>query len=192
MTERSIILRSAFWSGQLNYRKWRGIIRKGPEGHMRIFVQSFLHLPMDWLLGEIGHEKFISIWPEIRKGFDEKSPFDRTVLDAWDAIWGVMAAGDSQYPVSSEVSRMPRMRREVLKTIVQNPGITIYDVAKRLQRDYSRVLKDIRLLSDSGEIEIKPDPKSVRKAKQLMPVRSINLSLKTTCAQPLQPSASLL
>lgn len=177
MTDRTIILRSAFWSGQLTYRKWRGIIRRGPEGHMRVFVQSFLHLPMDWLLTEIGDEKFISIWTEIREGFDEKSPFDKTILDAWDAIWGVMVAGDAQYPVSSEVSRMPRMRREVLKTIVQNPGITIYDVAKKLQRDYSRVLKDIQLLSEMGEIEKRPDPKSVRKAKQLLPTRSINSTL---------------
>jgi hypothetical protein len=134
-------------------------------------------MPMDWLLSEIGNEKFISTWPEIRKRFDEASPFDRTVRDAWDAIWGAMAAGDSQYPVISEISSIPRMRREVLRTVVQNPGITIYDLAKRLQRDYSRVLKDVRLLADMGEIEIIPDPGSVRKAKQLLPIRSINSAL---------------
>jgi len=182
MIDRMIILRSAFWSGRLTYRKWRGIIRKGPEGHLRVFVQSFLHLPMDWLLGEIGDENFISIWPEVRKGLDENSPLEASAVDAWDAIWVVMVAGDSQYPVSHEVASLPRMRREVLRTVIRNPGISTYDLAKRLRRDYSRVFKDVRLLAEMGEIEIRPDPQSNRKAKRLIPVRSINAALARVAA----------
>ena len=174
---RTMILRSAFWSGPLTYRKWRGIVRKWPREHAWVFLQSFLHLPMDWLLGELGDDRFISIWPEVRKGFSENSPFERTVRDAWDAIWGVMAAGDSQYPVSFEVASLPGRRREILKTIVYNPGISIYDLARRTRRDYSRVLKDVRLLAEMGEIENRPDPHSNRKAKQLLPVHSINARL---------------
>ncbi len=47
---------------------------------MRVFVQSFLHLPMGWLREEIGDEKFITIWPEVRKGFDENRPFEAASL----------------------------------------------------------------------------------------------------------------
>ncbi|MEE9613604.1 MAG: hypothetical protein V3W31_01455 [Thermodesulfobacteriota bacterium] len=177
MTERAMILRAAFWSGRLTYRKWRGIVRRGPQGHMRVFVQAFLHLPMDWLLKEIGTEKFISIWPEVRKGFSTGSALEKVVLDAWDAIWGVMAAGDSQYPVNPETAHLPRKRREVLKTIVCNPGISVYDLAKRTRRDYSRVLKDVRLLVEMGEVESRLNPLSSRKAKQLLPIRSINTRL---------------
>ena len=177
MISRAMILRSAFWSGRLTYRKWRGMVRRGPQGHTRVFVQSFLHLPIGWLLGEIGDEKFISIWPEVRKGFEANSPFETAVLDAWDTIWGVMVAGDSQYPVSSEIARLPRMRREVLKTVVCNPGISIYDLAKKTRRDYSRVLKDVRQLVEMDEIEIRSDPRSSRKAKQLVPICSINAKL---------------
>ena len=177
MIDSAMILRSAFWSGRLTYRKWRGIVRKGPEEHMRFFVQSFLHLPMEWLLKEIADEKFISIWPEVRKGFDKNKPLEASSLDAWDAIWGVIATGDSQYPVSADVARLPRMRRAVLKTVVRNPGTSIYDLAKRLRRDYSRVLNDVRLLAEMGEIEIRPDPQSSRKAKRLIPARSINAAL---------------
>ena len=79
--------------------------------------------------------------------------------------------------VSSGIARLPRMRREALKTIVCNPGISIYDLAKRTGRDYSRVLKDVCLLADMGEIENRPDPRSNRKAKQLLPVHSINARL---------------
>ncbi len=177
MMDRAMILRSAFWSGRLTYRKWRGIVRKGPEKHLRVLVQSFLHLPMDWLLEEIGEERFISVWPEVRKGFNKDSPLEAITLDAWDAIWGVKTAGDSQYPVSAEVASLPKMRREVLKTIVRNPGISTYDLAKRIHRDYSRVLKDVRLLTEMGEVEMRLDPQSSRKAKRLIPVRSINAAL---------------
>ncbi|MDD5434219.1 MAG: hypothetical protein PH343_02195, partial [Nitrospira sp.] len=141
------------------------------------FVQSFLHLPMDWLLEEIGDEKFITIWPDVRNGFDKNRPLEALSLDAWDAVWGVMAAGDSQYPVSSGVAHLPAMRREVLKTVVCNPGISTYNIAKQLQRDYSRVLKDVRLLAEMGEIKIQSDPRSGRKAKQLIPAHSINAVL---------------
>ena len=174
---RTMILRSAFWSGPLTYSKWRGIVRKGPLEHAWVFVQSFLYLPMDWLLGEIGDEKFISIWPDVRKGFSANSPLEIIVHDAWDAVWGVMAAGDAQYPVSFEVASLPGRRREVLKMVVCNPGISIYDLARRTHRNYSRVFKDVQLLVEMGEIESRPDPRSGRKARQLLPVRSINNTL---------------
>lgn len=66
--------------GDLTYRKWRGIIRKGHEAHTRAFVQAFLHLPMDWLIGEIGTEKFISIWPE--------DMAQEIMYDAWETATG--------------------------------------------------------------------------------------------------------
>lgn len=175
--DKAMILRAAFWSGRMTYRKWLGIIRKEPAEHMWVFVQSFLHLPMDWLRKEIGDDMFITIWPDVREGFDKNKPLEVLYLDAWDAIWGVIAAGDSQYPVSYEVARLSRMRRKVLRTVICNPGINIYDLAKELRRDYSRVLKDVRLLTEMGEIEIRPDPQSSRKAKRLIPARSINAAL---------------
>jgi len=142
-----MILTSAFWSSRLTYRKWRGIVRSGPQTHKRVFVQAFLHLPMEWLLAEIGTEQFISIWPEVRTGFSTDSALEKTVLDAWDALWGVKAAGDSQYPITPNIAPLSRKRRDALKTIVRNPGISIYDLAKRTRRDYSRVFKDVRLLT---------------------------------------------
>jgi hypothetical protein len=177
MTGNGMVLRSAFWSGRLTYRKWRGIIRRGPRTHMRVFVQSFLHLPMGWLLGELGEEKFLSLWPEVRKELRADLSYESAVRNAWDAIWGVVAAGDSQYPVSPEVAGLSRMRREVLKAVVRNPGISVYGLAKMLSRDYSRVLKDVRLLAEMDEIQSRPDPRSNRRAKQLLPVRSINAGL---------------
>lgn len=177
MTDRNVILRSAFWSGRLTYRAWRGIMRKGPKGHGRVFVQSFLHMPIAWLRKELGDDKFISIWPEVRKGFDKDSASERTSLEAWDAIWGVIAVGDSQYPISPQVARLSRLRREALRIIVQNPGISTYGLAKKTGRDYSRVLKDVSLLIKLREVETRLDPRSSRKVKLLLPMHSINARL---------------
>ncbi len=161
----------------MTYRRWRGIIRKGPQGRIRFFVQSFLHLPIDWLLKEIGEERFISIWPEVRKGLNASSPIETVSLDAWDAVWGVLAAGDSQYPVSPAIAYLPKKRREALQVVVCNPGISIYDLTKKTSRNYSRVYKDIQHLIKMGEIEDRPREGSSRKAKQLIPVHSINTKL---------------
>jgi len=177
MTEREMILRSAFWSGRFTYRKWRGILRRGPQAHRRVFAQAFLHLPMEWLLDEIGTERFISIWPEVRKGFSTDSALAKTVLDAWDALWGVKAAGDSQYPIRPGIIQLARKRREVLKAIVSNPGISIYGLAKMTHRNYSRVFKDVRLLAEIDEVELRDDLCSRRKAKQIWPQHSVNIAL---------------
>jgi hypothetical protein len=153
------------------------MVRMGPAAHMRIFVQSFLHLPMDWLLGELGDEKFISVWPQVRQEFSADSPFETAMRDAWDALWGVKVAGDSQYPVRSELAGLPGKRREALKAIVRNPGISVYELARELHRDYSRVFKDVRLLIEMGEIQVRQDVRSNRKIKRLLPARSINTAL---------------
>lgn len=171
------VLVSAFWSGNLTYKKWRGMVRRGPAEHMRTFVQAFLHLPMDWLLKELGDEKFISLWPQVRREISKDSPFEVAMRDAWDAIWGVKVAGDSQYPVIAELGRLPGKRREVLKTVVRDPGISIYALARELKRDYSRVFKDVRSLIDMKQVQIRQEVHSKRRVSRLLPVHSVNTVL---------------
>jgi len=175
--ERQKILRQAFWSGDTSYRRWRGIMRKGLEGHRKVFRQSFLYLPVRWLLREIGEERFVGVWPEIRDEFNIDSPEERTAVDAWDAIWGMIATGDSQYPVDPDVAIISRKRREILQIVVCNPGISAYSVAKRTERNYSRVYKDIQLLIEKGMVESRLKAGSTRREMLLIPKRSGNSML---------------
>lgn len=178
VNEKRMILRRAFWSGGMSYRKWRGIMRKGPEGHRKAFWQSFHYLPMRWLLREIGEDRFIDVWPGIRSEFSTTSPGERTARDAWDAVWGLLAVGDSQYPVDPHVAGLSRKRREILRFIVCNPGISAYAVARKMKRDYSRVYKDIRELVEKGMIEAGIAPVSPRHELQLVPRMSANAILR--------------
>jgi len=158
----------------MSYRRWRGIMRRGPEGHRKTFRQSFLYLPVRWLLHEIGEERFVEVWPGIRDEFSMDSSEERTAVNAWDAVWGMIAAGDSQYPVDPDVAMISRKRREILQLIVRNPGISAYSVAKKTGRDYSRIYKDIQTLIEKGMIESRPRVGSIRREMQLIPKRSGN------------------
>lgn len=161
----------------MNYRRWRGIMRRGPDGHRKTFRQSFLYLPMRWLLHEIGEDRFVKIWPDIRIEFSADSLEEKTAMDAWDAVWGMAAAGDSQYPVLRDVAALSGKRREILRLIVCNPGISAYAVAKKTKRNYSRVYKDIQKIIAEGMAESRPMPGSARRELQIIPKRSGNAEL---------------
>jgi len=171
------VLRKAFWSGTMAYRKWRRIIRGEVEAHNGVFCQSFRHLPMRFLLQEVGKDHFVRIWPELHNSLSEDSPEDKRARDAWDALWGMMTVGDSQYPVSSAVSNLSKKRREVMRLIVGNPGTSAYGIAKITGRDYSRVHKDISMLMDMGIVNAIEGKDLIRKRRQLIPVHSVNAVL---------------
>lgn len=176
--KRERILRQAFWSGKISYRKWRGILLGDATAHRNILLQAFRYLPISWLLREIGEDRFVKIWPSLRDGFDVSSPEERNAKDAWDAVWGIVAAGDSQYPVDAAVGDLSTKRREILKLVINRPGATAYAIAKETGRSYSRVYKDIGMLVEKGVIEARqPLPGSVRKERCIVPKKSINASL---------------
>lgn len=177
MNKKRLLLRQAFWSGDMTYRRWRGIMRAGPEGHRKAFWQSFLYLPVRWMVEEIGEDRLMEIWPSIRDEFSAVSPEERMARDAWDAVWGLIATGDSQYPVDPRVAMLSRKRREILMLVVCTPGISAYAVAKEMKRDYSRVYKDIRELVEKGMVESRIMPGSPRRELQLIPRMSINARL---------------
>lgn len=173
--KRERILRQAFWSGKISYRKWRGILRDDATAHRNILLQAFRCLPISWLLHELGEDRFVKIWPALRDGFDVSSPEERNAKDAWDAVWGITVAGDSQYPVDPAIGDLPIKRREILKLVINRPGVTAYSIAKVTGRSYSRVHKDIVILVEKGIIEARqPLPGSARRERHLMPEKSIN------------------
>jgi len=175
--DRQRILRQAFWSGEMRYKRWRGIMRKDPNGHRRAVLQSFLYLPVRWLLDEIKEEKFIKVWPKIRKMFNGDSAEEKTAVNAWDAVWGMIAACDSQYPIDPNIAMISRKRREILQLVVGHPGISAYLVAKKTGRDYSRIYKDVQILIEKGMVEAIPQEGSIRRAIQLIPKKSCNAVL---------------
>ena len=174
--DKKIILRQAYWSGAPTYRQFRGYLRNF-QRHKKSVATAFRHLPMKFILTEYTEHRFIKDWPQIRKEFKNSEPLDQKPLAVYDAIWGLWCVGDSQYPVSSEVARISKKRKDILRLVIDMPGESIYDIAKKQCRDYSSVYKDVKYLIDKGLLDATVTKSSGRTIKKLTAPHSINTLL---------------
>jgi hypothetical protein len=150
------ILKKAFWDRDVPPKKWRKTLAQGdPSVSRNIVASSFKHLPSRWLVNQIGEETFIKRWPVLREVLqNENDPIAKQRLDSWDALWGILAVGDSQHPVCPEIGAMGSKKRELLKGVIRCGICSVYDLARSVGRDYSRVYKDVRVLTESGFVSV--------------------------------------
>lgn len=178
LADKQTMLRRAFWSGDFPYAKWRRIMRaRAIVGHIETLKTSFIRLPKGFLVQEVGEERFIKLWPKIRSHMNISNGSEAKAISEWDTIWGVLAVGDSQYPVSEDIATMGKKRRNLLKTIAQEPGISIYRLSKRAERDYSRVYKDVKELMSRGALDSKKSRDKGRQVVHLFANNSLNNEL---------------
>jgi len=171
------VIRTAFWSGTLPEKKWRQAMQGSPAAHKLIVKTSFAQMPSTALIAELGEKRFLKVWPEIRKLFDPGDAKDRQRLLLFDSAWGILATGDSQYPVSEQVAALSKGRLALLREIVNSPGLSIYNLAKKTARSYSRVFKEVKLLADYGLVAVEEDKVGNRKVGKLYARESINTKL---------------
>ena len=170
------ILRQAFWSGAPTYRQFRGYLRD-VERHKKSVATSFRHLPMKFILEEYGKDRFIRDWPKIRSEFSFDQPLDQKPLETYDAIWGLWCVGDCQYPVSSTVARLSKRRKQIMRLTINEPGISIYSLAKRQSRNYSSVYKDVKYLIDRNLLDATAAKSHGRTIKKIVAPDSTNTRL---------------
>lgn len=148
------ILKRAFWSGDIDYPAWkRKISARYDSRHARLITTSLEKLPLRWVVSEIGQERFIKKWPEWRERLAVS-----VRREALDGIWALMATGNIQAPVSSEVSRMGRKKRETLKAAYTESPSSIYQLAKIVGRDYAAVYRDV-----GGKMPSIPDASEIQR-----------------------------
>ncbi len=169
-------LRQAFWSGAPTYRQFRGYLRDA-EKHKKIVATAFRHLPMKFILEEHGKERFIRDWPKIRSEFSFDQPLDQKPLETYDAIWGLWCVGDCQYPVSSTVARLSKRRKQIMRLAINEPGISIYSLAKQQSRNYSSVYRDVKYLIDRRLLDATMAKSCGRTIKKIVAPDSINSRL---------------
>ena len=172
------IIRQAFWSGRLLPRKWRAAIMDAGLSHKSIIKTSFTHMPSSVLLDVMGKSTFVKRWPRIRTLFSSDDTMDSKCLLLFDSTWGLLTTGDSQYPVSEKVASLSKGRMALLSEIVNYPGeFSIYGLAKKLSRPYSRVFKDVKKLVSMDLVEIRDDKRNGRKVAKLYSIESINTKI---------------
>jgi len=148
-------IRKTYWSGPPPLERFLAWWRN-PRRHAAMLRAALTYMdPMALLRFAMGSEWLVRHWPDLREGFSESDPLETQARDVWDALWGAYAVGDSQYPahLMRTVAHLGKARRRLLREIVVEPGLSVYALAKRLRRDYSRVYKDVRLLETLGLVE---------------------------------------
>lgn len=181
------MLKMAFWDRTIAPAAWRQAIRRGEiEVCRNVISASFKHLPVRWFVRQMGEDVFIKRWPVLRTVLaDRHDPIAIQRLEAWDTLWGILAVGDSQYPVRAEIANMGRKKRGLLKAIVHNGISSTYELAKSSGRDYGRVHKDVRSLVDAGLISLRREKTAENRAINILEPRfSVNGQLAAMMRQP--------
>lgn len=177
-TDIQAIIDTAFWSGSISLKKWRqAVVNDRSLRHKTIIKTSFDFIPSTFIVREIGEQNFIKRWPAIRQFYNPADRHDKNRLLLFDSTWGILAVGDSQYPVSENVANLSKGRRALLGEVARWPGISIYDLSKRMERDYSRVFKDVGMLVEQGLVETKTSIAGGRKTSNLYSPESVNTKL---------------
>lgn len=172
-------LKMAFWDRTVPPQKWKkAISQEDPECCHNVIVSSFKFLPIRWVVQQIGEEIFIKRWPILRRTLEqEKDPLVMQRIEAWDAVWGILSVGDSQYPIRPEVASLGRKKRDLLRAIVQNGACSAYGLSKSSGRDYSRVYKDVQELAEAGLVCVRKERAKGRTVNILKPAFSVNSDL---------------
>jgi len=181
--ERGMTTRCAFWSGNLKARDVCSIFAH-PEKHIKMAKALLAAMPVSAILQGMGEKGFIAKWPNIRTLiFDANEREDSRRLCLLDAAWSVLVVGDSQYPVTDKTARLSKCRKDLLKVIAESPGVSIYQLAKQTQRQYSRVHKDVALLVKEGILEAVKNRSEGRQISNVSAVESTNTKLAKAIAQ---------
>ena len=175
--------RRAFWSGNLKDKDVCAILAH-PEKHIRMAKALLAAMPVSAILQGMGEKGFIAKWPKIRTLiFEAKEREDTRRLRLLDATWSVLVVGDSQYPVTDKTARLSKCRKGLLKVIAESPGISIYQLARQAQRQYSRVHKDVALLVEEGILEVVQNKNEGRQTSNVYALESTNTKLARAVAR---------
>ena len=137
--DNNAILKRAFWSGDLDYPRWKKMVQaRSDTRHKNIIAQSLKHLPLIWVIKQFGPARFVKKWPVWRQWVESSAR-----REALDAYWGLAAIGDSQAEISSTVATLGKKKLEAIRMTNFAPEKSIYQIAKDLGRDYAAVYRDI-------------------------------------------------
>lgn len=137
--------RMAFWDqGNLAFPKWRNSFASEKPTVIR---QSVNYMRSADLIELVGKKEFIKAWPKVRD-LDGLNTSKKSILDA---AWSLYVAGDVSFPVVAAATRFHPKKMETLRAIVMlNERASIYQVAKRVGRDYRRVHDDVMAFVKAG------------------------------------------
>lgn len=147
---------SAFWDrGRLTYEKWLRVVN---ERDARTISQSVGYMrPADFIELVGGDDAFAKMWPECRDMVQERE-YQRVSdkMNILDALWSMIVVGDVGAPVAKTILEYPRKKKSTFKAVLDGYGRkSIYEIAKKMNRNYRRVFDDIKSFETSGFVVLR-------------------------------------
>lgn len=145
----------AFWDqGLLTFEQWHERVM---NGNSVILCRTVERMLPGVFIGLVGDDVFVRKWLEwrtiVRPVFekDEFSQIGKRASDFLDALWGFRVMGDLQFVPRADVLDLTKKQKDLLKSVMDAMiPISIYDLAKKANRNYRRVHEQVRLLESKG------------------------------------------
>ncbi|MEO8331318.1 MAG: helix-turn-helix domain-containing protein [Gallionella sp.] len=137
--------RMAFWDqSNIDFAKWLSAFKSGKTNVTR---QSINYMRAADLIALTGKQQFIKEWPLLRMDAELKEN-KKIILDS---AWGLYVVGDASFSVSASVARFHPKKLGTLRVLAKSSGRdSIYQIAKKIGRDYRRVHDDIMDFVEDG------------------------------------------
>lgn len=151
----------AFWDqGKFTYAQWRAAVKKNDRA---VIQQSVNYMRAADFINLAGQQMFIKSWPAWRAMDVSLSSSKAPILDA---AWSYFVAGDVSFPVDARLNRFHPKKLSTLRALIRSEGTdSIYQLAKRIGRNYRRVHDDIQDFADAGLVKIMEESRASRTAK---------------------------
>lgn len=146
---------SAFWDRpNLTYEKWLTAILKGDTRSNTLLKQSMLHMKGPIFIELISLPIFIEHYPDWRKLLTDNEPITWTRQGILDGLWSWHVCGTIYMKnPTHEWFKLTKKQKATFYCISELGYESIYRVAKEMNRNYRRVLDDVRKLVDLGIIQ---------------------------------------
>lgn len=153
--------RMAYWDqGKITYPQWIASVKKDDQ---RAIQQGVSYMRAADFINLVGRKMFEKHWPEWRKLQPSSNSSKATILDA---AWSLYVAGDVSFPVNAQVTKFHSKKIATLRAVICSDGTdSIYQIAKKLDRNYRRVYDDIQDFAQAGIVKILEERRAGRITK---------------------------
>ena len=160
------ISRTCFQDRLMPYAYWVDAIkeRTHPE-HKKVLNRSVAFFSSHQLIAMLGEKVFIETWRVIRDDVDTTQDTTRQGKVILDGVWRLLVTGFAFGGKAFHILKpLSRQLKATYEEIAHATNKNIYQVARDMNRRYSRVFADIHQLRDLNLVKTSP---SVRAGKKV-------------------------
>ena len=148
------ISRTCFQDRVMPYAYWfAAVTDRAHHEHQNILNQSVSVFSGGEFVRLIGDQQFVDTWQSIREDIDTQRTSTRQGKVILDGLWSMMVTGFAFSQHAFKIQKpMSRQLKATYVDICSRSTKNIYQVARDMNRPYSRVYADVKRLQEIGLI----------------------------------------